>query len=522
MRKSLIGLAVAGLLTLGVSPATAAGVSDLAITEASDTTGGGAVVGATHNQTATVVNNGPDSSSQAVVTITASSGQQLTAGVSSSYSCTSKLLATVLTCTFGTLGMESASDVFWSVKYTTTGTKKVTIAVSGPNTDPSTANNTLVIATAAVASDLALSDVEDVTGGPAMINTTHSQSVVVRNHGPDASRNTVATVTASAGQQLTAAASGLYSCLSNLAKTVLTCTFPNVGGDTAIVLGWSVKYTTSGAKSITIKVSGPNPDPNPANNTAVINTPAASSDLAVSDPTDITGGPALVGATHEQGAIISNHGPDLTSTTVVTITANSGQQLSAPGSGCTVSLGRNILTCPVTAFDSDTSFGVYWLVKYASGGAKTVTIKVSGSNPDPNTANNTGVITTRAPTSDLAVSDATDVTGGPALVGATHQQAAIFWNHGPDLSATSVVTITASSGQQLSTARPGCTLNFGKNVLTCTVTNVDGGTAFGLSWVVKYTTGGAKAVTIKVSGPNIDPNTANNTAMINTAGQLPG
>lgn len=394
MRKSMIVLALVGLLTGGVSPATAAGASDLAIIDASDNTGGGAVVGTTHNQTARVLNNGPDSSSPAVVKVTASSGQQLTAGISNNYSCTSKLLATVLTCTFGALESASAPDLFWSVKYTTSGAKTVTITVSGPNTDPNTANNSAVIATAAGASDLALFNAEDGTGGPALIGATHSHSVVVRNLGPDASRNTVATVTASAGQQLTAGASSLYSCRSSFPKTLLTCTFPNVGGGSAITLHWSATYTTSGAKTIALKVSGPNPDPNTANNNGEINTQAASSDLAVSDPTDITGGPAQVGATHEQGAIIWNHGPNLSPTSVITITANSSQQLSAPGSGCTVSLGRNILTCRVTSFDSDTFFGVYWFVKYASRGAKTVTIKVSGPNADLNTANNTAVINT--------------------------------------------------------------------------------------------------------------------------------
>jgi ribosomal protein S10 len=518
MRKSMIVLAVVGLLAGGVSSAAAAGASDLAVMDAVDTTGVGAVVGATHSQSVTVLNNGPDGSSQGVVTVTASSGQQLSPSPSTSYSCTSKLLATVLTCTFGTLDVSVAQQLSWTVKYTTAGAKTVTIQVSGPNADPNTANNTALIATPAASSDLAVTDAEDSTGGPAYIDAPHSQSIVVRDLGPDDSPKTVATVTASSGQQLTAGASGSYSCSSNFPKTQLTCTFPDLSSGGAIVLHWTAKYTAVGAKTVTVKVSGPNADPNASNNTGVITTPAASSDLAVTDATDLTGGPAFAGATHEQGALIWNHGPDFSRRTVITITANSGQQLSAPGAGCTLSLGKNILTCTVIDFDSGSAFGMYWFVKYTSGGAKTVTIKVTGENADPTAANNTGVINTPAATSDLAVADATDITGGPALVGATHQQGSTIANLGPHLSPKIVVTITASSGQQLGAVSPGCTLNLTKNVLTCTYTNVGSGISFGLFWSVKYTGGGARTVTIKVSGPNSDPNASNNAAAIQTAG----
>ena len=486
--------------------------------DALDTTGTGAVVGATHNQTVTVLNNGPDSSSPAVVTITATFGQQLSPAPSSAYSCTSKLLATVVTCTIGTLEASLPQQVSWSVKYTTAGAKTVTIGVSGPNADPNTANNTAVIATPAASSDLTLVNAEDSTGGPAYLDAPHSQAIEVRNLGPDDSPKTVATVAASAGQQLTAVASSSYTCTSDFPKTVLTCTIPTLGSGGVVVVRWTAKFTTAGAKTVTIKVSGPNADPAASNNTGAINTPQPSSDLAVSDATDLTGGPALAGATHEQGVIISNLGPDTSRRTVITITANSGQQLSAPGAGCTRSLGRNILTCTVIDFDSGTAFGMYWFVTYTSGGTKAVTIKVSGANADPNAANNTGAIATPAATSDLAVANATDLTGGPAQVGATHQQGAAIGNLGPHLSPKIVVTITASSGQQLSAAGPGCTVNFTRNVLTCTFANVGSGTSFALFWSVKYTGGGAKTVSIKVNGPNADPNAANNTAVINTAG----
>src|SRR5689334_1381365 len=85
-------------------------------------------------------------------------------------------------------------------------------------------------------SDLAVSAVVDLTGGPVIKGTTHVQRATIVDHGPADARNVKVTVTGSAGERLVAHTHPAYTCTSNIAKSVLTCTYPLVA--TVVDIGY--------------------------------------------------------------------------------------------------------------------------------------------------------------------------------------------------------------------------------------------------------------------------------------------
>jgi hypothetical protein len=373
------------------------------------------------------------------------------------------------------------------------------------------------------ASDLAVSAVVDLTGGPVIVGTTHVQRATVVDHGPADARNVKVTVTASAGQRLVAHPHPAYTCTSNLAKSVLTCTFPLMATvvDIGYPLTWDATFTTATAKTATVKISSTNPDPDLTNNTAVLGTPKLTTDLNVVQVFDSTGGGAEAGGVHEQGAVIGNQGPDSATDVKVTVTVSAGQKIDAeesPSFTCSANYSHTALTCTIANVANGATYPLNWHVTYTTGTAKTVTVKVPLVN-DPDTSDNTGVITTPGPVSDLELGAVVDLTGGPVVLGVTHTQEVPLTNNGPNATTTSTLTVTASAGQRLACV-PGagysCLSNIAKTGLTYTFKGLGTGESRTATWSVTYTTATDKTVTATVSGSSSDPAPANNTSVLHS------
>jgi hypothetical protein len=372
-------------------------------------------------------------------------------------------------------------------------------------------------------SDLAVASVVDLTGGPVIVGATHTQRATVVDHGPADARNVKVTVTASAGQRLVAHAHPAYSCTSNLAKSVLTCTYPllmtSVTG--GYPLTWDATFTTATAKTVTVRISSANPDPDTTNNAAVLGTPKLTTDLAVVETFDSTGGGAAVGGMHEQGAVIGNDGPDTATNAKVTVSVSAGQKiaLDQPSAfSCAANFSSTALTCTIGSLASGATALLGWTVTYTTTSAKTVTVRIALAN-DPDTSDNTATISTPAPSSDLGLDAIDDLTGGPVLVGATHDQHVTIMNKGPDSAGTATLKVTASTGQRLACV-PGeyvCVARLSRTTLTYTFHDVGVAQAAAAAWTTTYTTATDKTVTASVSGSNGDPEPADNTSALHSS-----
>jgi hypothetical protein len=372
-------------------------------------------------------------------------------------------------------------------------------------------------------SDLAVASVVDLTGGPVITGTTHVQRATVIDHGPADARNVKVTVTASAGQRLVARPHPAYTCTSNIAKSVLTCTYPLMATvvDIGYPLTWDATFTTASAKTATVKISSVNPDPDTASNTAVLSTPKLATDLGVAQLVDSTGGGAVVGGVHEQGAMIRNGGPDAAANVKVTVTASAGQKLSPTSPSpfaCTANFSSTALTCTIAAIADGESPALRWTATYTTTSTKTVTVRLPLAN-DPDTSDNSAVLQTPPPTSDLGLGAVLDDTGGPVVLDATHDQHVALTNHGPDPAGTVTLKVTASTGQRLAcVAVDGstCAVGLSKSTLTFTFKGLGTGETWTAAWTTTYTTATDKTITATVSGGS-DPVASNNASVLHSS-----
>jgi hypothetical protein len=371
-------------------------------------------------------------------------------------------------------------------------------------------------------SDLAVASVVDLTGGPVIVGTTHTQRATVVDHGPADARNVKVTITGSAGQRLVAHPHPAYSCTSNIAKSVLTCTYPLLmtSVDIGYPLTWDATFTTASAKTATVKISSANPDPDTTNNTAVLGTPKLTTDLAVVQTFDSTGGGASVGGVHEQGAVIGNGGPDTATDVKVTVSVSAGQKIAmeqASPFSCAANFSSTAINCTISSLASGETQVLEWNVTYTTTSPKTVTVKLPLAN-DPDTSNNSGTVSTPAPISDLGLDAIADLTGGSVVVGATHHQAVTVTNNGPDSAGTVTVKVTASAGQRLACV-PGeysCVAGLSRTTLTYTLHGIDTAQSVAIAWTTTYTTATDKTVTATVSGSS-DPVPADNTSVLHSS-----
>jgi hypothetical protein len=103
-----------------------------------------------------------------------------------------------------------------------------------------------------------------------VLGATHDQDVTITNAGPDSAGTVTLKVTASTGQRLACVPADDYSCVGGLSRTTLTYTFHGVGTEEPVTASWTTTYTTATDKTITATVSGTNSDPQPANNSSVL------------------------------------------------------------------------------------------------------------------------------------------------------------------------------------------------------------------------------------------------------------
>lgn len=337
----------------------------------------------------------------------------------------------------------------------------------------------------------------------------------------------------------------------------ITCTDPDLanGGNVTFTVVAQVGNGTASGTQITDvdNVTSGTSDPNLANNTATaINTVSTGTqaDLAV---TNTASAPTVTAGTNfTMTAVVTNNGPAAASSVVfteptasnsagtvnatfVSMVVPSGWSCSTPTAGTT-----GTITCTISslALNGTATFPIVMAVPAAapSGTVLSGTATISASTPDPNTGNNiatASVLVATAGQDDLAVTS----TGAPNPVtpgnNITYTQSVI--NNGPiaiTASGTTTVTFTdtipanttlasafaAPTGWTCNTIAVGgtgtftCTLNSGQTLAVNAVVN--------FPLVVKVNSGTAPGTTI-TNSPNIassvpDPNTANNTATVNT------
>jgi uncharacterized repeat protein (TIGR01451 family) len=478
-----------------------------------------ATLGNNFTYTATITNNGPDTATNVVFNDTLPAGLTF---VTSSPNVTQN--GSTISGNLGSLNQGQSATVTITVSPTVTGTVKNTATSDSDAINPNTSNSTATVAVQVeIPTDLAVTinpQPSPVTVGS---NLTYIDTVTDNGPGPatgvtltDTLPGNVSIVTVDPGQ-------GTYTQTGNVVTFKLGSLATGVSTAVRIVV---TPGATATSVVNTATVSGDEIDTNPLNNTTSTTTtvvPAA--DLGVT----LTGSPNPVvtssGSVHDltYTAVVTNNGPSpATGVTLVAplppgVTFVKATGPNSPPGGYQPDPKTGKLTFNIGTLALGGTTTVTYEVTPSGSGTLTDTITASANETDPNMANNTATATTLVNPADLTVSIATSPT--PARSNQPVVYTITVTNNGPSDATNATVTDAVPAGLALvggpSVSQGLITVNGGGKIVANLGTIPFSRTAT-LTISVLPTQTGEITDTATVAGDQVDSNTSNNTASVNT------
>jgi uncharacterized repeat protein (TIGR01451 family) len=223
--------------------------------------------------------------------------------------------------------------------------------------------------------------------------------------------------------------------------------------------------------------------------------------------------PVLVGTPLTYTLRVTNYGPNLARSVVLTDVLPSGVLFSSsePGSP-TCSHASGVVTCNLGNLPNPSSTSVTIVVTPTTLGSKVNTAEVTAFEPDPDTTNNVASETTTVapPSANLAItkSDSPD----PVLEDTPLEYTLQVTNAGPNPATNVVLVDTLPSGVVFQSSTPGgptCTHTSG--VVTCNFSTLAPLDSTTVRIVVLPPTPGQIVNTAEVEADELDPDTSDNT-----------
>jgi uncharacterized repeat protein (TIGR01451 family) len=461
-----------------------------------------------------VENHGPSGADSTVLKDTLPAGVSY---VSDNSGCNTAALP-VVECALGTLlnGESRTVQVVAQLQPGSAGSLQTNVAkVSALQPDSEPANNKSSAATAVEPfADLAITK----TVSPKVVGTIGepiTYTLVAENRGQNESTATTVTDTLPAGLTYVSNDAGcdtsalpMITCHVGALAKGATATIHIVGEVDGTITGEVIRNTAT--------VAGPLFDPDATNN-------EASAPLEVEPLSDLAVEKVATVSTAKPGEDVTyfikaeNKGPTTDFFTQVTDTLPAGLQYVSDNDACDTSALPTI-TCEAGMLAKGESLVITLVAKVlAAGGTISNTAQVTGINPDPEAANNTSTATlTVEPASDLAITK----TASAATVkpGETLTYTLGVENKGPSESPSARVTDTLPVSLEYVSDDGGCTVSAGREI-TCELGPLASGAmkTIHVLTAVAASASGAIANTAVVSGPNFDPETANDQSTATTA-----
>ncbi len=377
-------------------------VADLAVSTAVPTTG--PQLDQPYTYTLTVTNNGPNGSSDAVLTDTLPTNSTVVSVSGGT------VAGGVLTDDLGPLAAGSSDIVTIVVKPTGLGNFVNTAVVSGPNLDPDLSNNTSVTsATVVPDADLSVSLTPSVTVAP--VGTPFNYTLSINNFGPSTATGTVVVVQFPADftNIVVMPDQGAFTISNTNLVTINTGILP---ASSASIVTFTVTPNLVEQAVTTAGVTSPVADPNSSNNTT-------SSTVTVGNAADLgvtitaNPNPVLVGQELFYTIVASNNGPSAASEPVVTDTLPAGLTYdpnnSNAGPNGTISFANGVVTASLNALLAGDFDTITIAVIPTASGLVTNTVNIADPTLansieiDPNLTNNTATIAVPVSPADLQV-----------------------------------------------------------------------------------------------------------------------
>jgi len=425
--------------------------------------------------------------------------------------------AGTVTCNWSTIPASSNYFVTIVVTPTAGGSLTLSSSVSGADPDPTPANNS-ANGSVTVNDQIDLR-VVSVTGSPSTItlntgNVTYTTQLF--NNSTSQGTGTVLTMTIpSASTYVSASVTGGGSCSQSAG--VVTCNWTSIGASVNYFATVVVTPTAGGTATLSASASGTEPDSNNANNTA-------SGSVTVNDQIDlrvvsVSGSPNPI--TLNTGNVtyttqLFNNSTSQGTNTVLTMTIPSAStyvSASVTGGGsCSQTSG--VVTCNWTSIGASVNYFATVVVTPTAGGTATLSASASGTEPDPNSANNTA-------SGSVTVNDQIDlrvvsVSGSPNPItlntgNVTYTTQLFNASTSQGTGTVLTMTIPAASTFVSASVTGGGSCSQSAGVVTCNWTSIGASVNYFATVVVTPTAGGSLTLSASASGTEPDSNNANNT-----------
>jgi uncharacterized repeat protein (TIGR01451 family) len=433
--------------------------------------------------------------------------------VSNDAGCDTSALPTI-TCNVGALakGATTTIHIVGEVDGSITGAFiRNTATVSGPLFDPDASNDE---ASAPLEveplSDLAVDKVATVSTAKPGEDVTYL--IKAENKGPTTDSFTQVTDTLPAGLEYV---SDNDACDTSALPTISCEVGTLAKGQSQVITLVAKVLAAGGTIENTAEVSGPNPDPEAANN-------SSTAEIAIEPVSNLeltktaASGTVKPGETLGYTLQVENEGPSASPAATVADTLPASLTYVSDDGGCTVSAGRKI-TCAVgpLASGETTTIHVLTAVAASAGGTIENTATVSGSNFDPEPTDDESKASTAVEEiADLGITKTAPATARP---GETITYTIVAENEGPSTSNPTTVTDTLPAGVSYVSDDAGCNAALAPSI-SCDLGSLANGEAKTIHIVAKVTaTTGSVENTAQVEGPLPDPETANDQASATTA-----
>lgn len=425
----------------------------------------------------------------------------------------------LVTCTRPTLLVGAAPTITITVQAPAESTTLTdTATVSSTSSDLEPANNTAMVLTPVLsAADLSVAIID--SPDPVTTTDTLTYAVTASNAGPSLAADVVVTTLLPPGAVFQSA-SGINWLCAALGQQVTCATSQMAGGAAPVITIAASAPGVDGSITAISSIDSATPDPVSANDAdsqpTVVNAP---SDLALALSASPSPVPAASTLTYEIG--VTNLGPRDATNLVVTNRLPDGDVLflGASGIGWACALDGQIVTCarPLLLVGAAPSIAIQ-IKTPDERGTLIDTASVSASTADLDLANNAATDTTIVFDSadlSIAASDSPD----PVRIGTEVTYTLSVANDGPTAAtAVSVVNTLPGGTSFVSASGTGWVCDHLGGVVTCSMASLGiASSAPAISIVaLAPATAGTIANTATVSSATFDPDTADNTATVET------
>jgi uncharacterized repeat protein (TIGR01451 family) len=428
---------------------------------------------------------------------------------------------TTVTCNWATIGAGSSYYAYITVTPTAAGSLSLTSTVSAAQSDPSTANNTASKA-GTVNSDIDLS-ISSITGSPDPITLGSGNvlyTVFVNNNSGSQATSVVLTSTLPSNSTFVSATTPVGSGTCSQSSGIVTCNWASIGSGSTYYAYITVTPTANGIMTMSASVAGAQTDSNATNNSAskgvTVGTGGTGVDLQVYS-VSATPDPITLNTGNVTYTVQVYNPSSTTSTNTVltnTLPSNSTYVSSSAANGGSCSQSGGTVTCNWSSIPGGNLYSATIVVTPTAGGSMTLSANVSGTEADPNTANNSGSKSVTVNSQiDLQLYSISGTPDPITLNTGNVTYSVSIYNASTSQGTNTVLTNTlpANSTFVSATATNSGTCTQSAGTVTCNWPSIAASGFYTTTIVVTPTSGGSLTLSSSVSGTEADSNTANNT-----------